>query len=234
VLFYFTDLLQRAVLRAVPMGGSTLTGILVIGILGVVAGFGFTVFFEWRRGGRTMAALTVALKSWTPWAGAICGSVVCWIGLVLWQIPILIYQDHQALVALTNAPRPTCPACAACPACPSPTKQEVSLCLNPVNARIKHVPSEDGASYESEITITEKSGIPQGRKFQLYFLKGGVNIGTVKDSDGNDEAAFMSNGPIISTITTKTEIPKGKALIIKARSWEFPVALVCADRLAAK
>jgi hypothetical protein len=96
---HLLNLLKTAVSQAVPRGGSTVVGIVVIGILGLVAGFGFTVLIEWRRGGRTMASLINALKSWPPAAGGVLGVTLCWLALFTWRIPVVIYQDHQDLVA---------------------------------------------------------------------------------------------------------------------------------------
>jgi hypothetical protein len=95
---HLLNLLGRAASQAVPFGGSTVVGIVVIGILGLAAGYFFTVFIEWCRGGRTRTAFIAAMKSWTPWVGGICGVIFCWGLLVLWQIPVVIYQEHQDLV----------------------------------------------------------------------------------------------------------------------------------------
>jgi hypothetical protein len=124
---HLLNLLKKAASQAIPMGGSTLVGIVVIGILGLVAGYGFTVLFEWWEGGRTMASFLAALKSWTPWAGGICGVVFCWLVLFLWQIPVLIYKDHNFLVSQANAPKPVCPVCTSCPICPKSVARPKSV-----------------------------------------------------------------------------------------------------------
>jgi len=68
----------------------------------------------------------------------------------------------------------------------------------------------------------------------LYFAKGFVTIGTIVDTEGNNEMGSMASGSTVSTIATLNDIPKGKALRIKAFSMEFPVELVCVDRLITK
>ncbi len=48
-----------------------------------------------------------------------------------WKIITTVYEDHQALVAQANAPKPTCPVCAGCPSCPLAPKPIPKLSSEP-------------------------------------------------------------------------------------------------------
>ena len=91
-------LLFRALKNTLTLGGSTLAGVIVVGIGGIIFGFGVTLFFEWMRGGRTKAVLLTAIKSWPTYLGTVVGLFLAWVGLYVWTIGATIYGDHEDLV----------------------------------------------------------------------------------------------------------------------------------------
>jgi hypothetical protein len=58
------DLLNRGWQQALANGSSTGISVFWLGFGVLVLAFGFTVGIEWLTGGRNMAALVAALKSW--------------------------------------------------------------------------------------------------------------------------------------------------------------------------
>jgi len=99
---HLVNLLGSAKAKALNIGGTTLVGVVVAGALAIIVGFLLTSIIEWHRGGRTVSSLKAALKSWPPYVGAIGGLFVVWIGIYLWAIAAVTYQDHQAFVATVH------------------------------------------------------------------------------------------------------------------------------------
>jgi hypothetical protein len=95
---HLKNLLRIARDRALRVGGSSLVGVIVVGLLAILAGFVVTAGIEWYRGGRTMSSLRNALKSWPPYVGSFVGLLLCWGGIYIWAVAATVYQDHQSLV----------------------------------------------------------------------------------------------------------------------------------------
>jgi hypothetical protein len=95
---HLCNLLGSAKGKALNLGGSTLVGVCVAGVLAIIVGFVLTCIIEWYRGGRTMLSIKAALKSWPPYLGAIGGLAAAWMGIYLWSVAAVIYEDHLSLV----------------------------------------------------------------------------------------------------------------------------------------
>ncbi|MGI4827750.1 MAG: YesL family protein [Janthinobacterium lividum] len=96
---HFQHLCYRAFLNALAMGGSTLAGIVVIGIFGIVLGFVFTVMIEGGRSKWDREILRAFIRTWPPYLGAIAGLLLAWILLFAFAISTTVYSGHQALVS---------------------------------------------------------------------------------------------------------------------------------------
>jgi len=107
------NLISHARAGMLSLGGSTLAGIVVVGVIGIILGFALTVFIECARANWDRVAMKAALRTWPPYAGAIGGLLLAWSVLFLWSLCTTVYQDHQNLVEanreLRNKPIPVCP-----------------------------------------------------------------------------------------------------------------------------
>jgi hypothetical protein len=105
---FVKDLLQRSAQEALANGSSTTISVWWLGFGVIILGFLFTLGTEWLTGGRNMAALFLALKSWKSWLGGLLALVVAWACLFLYSVFGVVYQDHQKLL---TAEAKTCPIC---------------------------------------------------------------------------------------------------------------------------
>ena len=101
------DLFYRGWKEALANGSSTGISVFWLGFGVLVLGFIFTVGIEWLTGGRNMAALVTALKSWRSWAGATLALAMGWLCLLAYSTLGVAYHDHQTLTAAANK---VCPA----------------------------------------------------------------------------------------------------------------------------
>jgi hypothetical protein len=96
---FVADLFYRGLEKALANGSSTRISVLWLGFGVLSLGFIFTAGIEWITGGRNMAALITALKSWKSWAGAAMALLVGWVLLLIYSTLNVAYQDHQKMVA---------------------------------------------------------------------------------------------------------------------------------------
>ncbi len=96
---HFKNLLGESYELALAKGSSTGISVWLLGFGVLALAFAFTVFVEWLRGGRSMNALRMALKSWTSFIGAALGLFAAWIILYGWSLVSTVYRDHVSLVA---------------------------------------------------------------------------------------------------------------------------------------
>jgi hypothetical protein len=100
------DLLHRGWKEALANGSSTGISVLWLGFGVLVLGFIFTAGIEWLTGGRNVAALKSAIKSWKTWTGAASALLFAWICLWGYSTLNVAYRDHQRLSAAADK---TCP-----------------------------------------------------------------------------------------------------------------------------
>jgi hypothetical protein len=101
---FVNDLLHRGWHEALANGSSTGISVLWLGFGVLVLGFLFTVGIEWLTGGRNMAALLAALKSWKSCVGAALALFVGWVILLVYSTLHVAYRDHQHFVAAAAKP----------------------------------------------------------------------------------------------------------------------------------
>ncbi len=96
------NLFHHAKENTLVLGGSTLAGIVVVGIIGVIFGFILTALIEWWKAGWNMASLRDSLKTWPPYVGAIGGLLFAWFLLFSWSVCFTVYKDHQDLISANS------------------------------------------------------------------------------------------------------------------------------------
>jgi hypothetical protein len=99
---HFWNLLHRAQGSTLVLGGSTVAGIVVVGIIGCIFGYVSMSFIEWGRGGWNMTSFKSALRSWPPYVAGVVGFLLSWCLLFSWSVCVTIYKDHQDLVAANH------------------------------------------------------------------------------------------------------------------------------------
>jgi hypothetical protein len=93
------DLVYRGWQQALANGSSTGISVFWLGFGVLALAFGLTVGIEWLTGGRSVAALVIALKSWKSWAGATLALCLGWLLLLAYSTLSVAYKDHQQLEA---------------------------------------------------------------------------------------------------------------------------------------
>lgn len=190
------NLLYRSLWDTIVLGGSTLAGIVVIGIIGCILGFILTVLIEWCRAAWQMRALKSAMRSWPPYVGAVGGIVLAWIILFSWSLCATIYNDHEDLVAasskLQEENRSLQLPAAATPE-PAPIKSET-----PANARPKP-PIAPQKQPEPQVPAEKRLTPDSSRGSLVQSNSGGLNVqqGTTGDKS-----------PIINSPITIGNVPK--------------------------
>lgn len=94
-LRHFGNLLSRAGSETFLLGGSTLVGVVFIGVFGIILVFGFTILLGCYRGNWTIAALKRSLQSWPSYAVSLLVMLFCWGMLFGYEIVAVVYNDHQ-------------------------------------------------------------------------------------------------------------------------------------------
>ena len=93
MLTHLLNLLRAAWGDTLAIGGSSTVGIIVVGIIGSLAGSVIETFIEYRRSGWRRQVLKERLKT-VPYVGAVSGPFLAWTALFAWSVVTTIYTDH--------------------------------------------------------------------------------------------------------------------------------------------
>jgi hypothetical protein len=93
------SLICRAIANTLTVGGSTLAGVIVVGVIGIFLGFIVTLLIEGFRSKWNSEVMKAALRSWPPYVGAMGGVLIAWMFLFAWSIGATVYRDHISLAS---------------------------------------------------------------------------------------------------------------------------------------
>ena len=93
------SLIRRAIANTLTVGGSTLAGVIVVGVIGIFLGFIATLLIEGFRSKWNSEVMKAALSSWPPYVGAMGGVLIAWMFLFAWSIGATVYRDHISLAS---------------------------------------------------------------------------------------------------------------------------------------
>jgi hypothetical protein len=194
---FVKDFLYRGWQEALSNGSSTGISVLWLGFSVLALGFIFTVAIEWRTGGRNMAALTAALKSWKSWVGATLALLVGWVFLFGYSLLSVAYQDHQKLIA------------AAGKVCPITTRPTVIESQNATKgAKIQTKITQKGNN-NTAIPITIPGTVKQGGNGDCQANAVG-GPATVKDCGKQDPnkpfVTWLPDGHTYSTLGGRVDL----------------------------
>jgi hypothetical protein len=93
----FKSLCWTTYQASLARASSSSISIFWLGLAAILLSFIFFLFFEWLRGGRTMASVKPHLKGWTALAGTISALIVVWIVLFVNTFIHQVYDKHKSL-----------------------------------------------------------------------------------------------------------------------------------------